>query len=119
MLLLLAQVDIPASGDNAWMWVAGIMATALAAMFVRSEIATNKRVERCEEREDELLKDNRSSTSALKDQVTATLKAAEVAGQAVEYAKRSDTKTDELRRQVDELKSDVRRALEELRISKR
>jgi hypothetical protein len=104
---LIAQVQVPSSGDNAWMWVSGVLAVGIAGLFATCVAMWNARVGRCEKREDKLLEDSSSQTTVLKDQSSLLLRSVGLIEDTVKQGQVLQVKTEENGRILYELKREL------------
>ena len=95
-MLPFLQVPTPASGTEAWPWVAALIASALGFVYFKYQSSQEARIKRYEEREDAVIADNRAQASVLKDQSTAILHSVQIAETALELAKQTNDKLDRI-----------------------
>lgn len=71
MIALLLQIAPPQDGDNAWVWIAGVMAVALGTLAVRYDSFRNAQLKREQDTSDALRTERKTDSAVIADLTTA------------------------------------------------
>lgn len=117
-MIAFQSIPFPTSDMNPWVWFTGAAAIAIGVLFLRYDGARERVITRCQSREDRLIEDNRTCLSSTKDLLTAVTKATDVAEGAVALHRNTDSKIDQNRSAVEDVKrisTDIQRSIDEMR----
>jgi hypothetical protein len=108
-VFLLQGVELPTEGDNPWIWFTGVAVVVIGYLAKSVRDGYEKRLTRCEGREDKVLEDNKAQAATIKEMSGVLLRVVEVTEGIGEMVKVANIKIESTERTL----VDVRRALEE------